>query len=328
MSATVLVTGAGGFVGSAVTRRMVCAVAGEALHFHDGVPVTHVIAAVRPGGALDRLETLPQESRHWSVEYCDLTDVSAVRDLFARRRPRAVMHLAIDQTAYIREDELMRRHVIEAPLQELFSGLAAQPGSRIVFTSSAWVLPAGDRLEERTIPQPVTTYGRNKLHAERQLPIQHERTGVDWINLRLFNMFGRYESSSRLLPYLVDRLSKGHVAVLGNPDAVKDFTDVDVIADAYVAALAGGPGACATTYHIGSGRGITIRAFASTVAEVVGRVDLIRPGGTETRDIDVPCQIADPRLARQVLGWSAGTDVHRDIQAAARWCLTKNHANA
>lgn len=310
-------SGAGGFVGSAVTRRLVSAVEAGGVRFPDGAPVSKVVAVVRPGGSLIRLETL-RESPSLSVEDCDMADSAAFERLLRRLRPRTILHLAVDRSANLDQDDSTRRRLIDRPLENMFTALAGTAGARVIHTSSVWVLPAGDRLDETTPPRPLGAYGENKLRAERLLPALQAQTGVDWINLRLFNIFGRYEAPSRLLPYLVDRLSRREVAILGNPDAIRDFTDVDVIAGAYLAALVAGPPACGATYHIGSGRGITIRAFAMTVADVVGHPELIRAGAVETADAHLPCQTANPDRAREILGWSSDTNVLADIRSAAR----------
>jgi GDP-4-dehydro-6-deoxy-D-mannose reductase len=231
------------------------------------------------------------------------------------------MHLAIDRCVFQDESAALRRRVIGDPLEEIFSALADRPESRLVYTSSAWVLPSGDRLDEETPPQPFTIYGRNKLHGEQLLPALHAHTHVDWINLRLFNIFGRYEAPHRLLPYVVDRLTHGQIATVGNPEAVRDFTDVDVIAGAYAAAVAAPANASGATYHIGSGHPITIREFALAAADVVGRPDLVRFAPLQLPDGGVSSQVANPELARRILGWSAVRDVEADIRSAARALL-------
>lgn len=323
MSGTVLVTGADGFVGSAVVRRLVRDSAAGTLRFDDDSPVTHVVALVRPAGPLYRLRAALQTPSRCSVECADFTDSAALRGVLQRWQPRSVMHIAMHRSAYKDESDEVRRRVIDVPLEEMFSGLEGQPGTRIIFTSSAWVLPSGDRLDEDTPPQPFTVYGRNKLRGEQLLPALQARSGVDWMTLRLFNIFGRYEASYRLLPYLVDRLWQGQTATLGNADAIRDFTDVDVVAGAYVAALAASAGACGATYHVGSGRGITIREFATVVADIVGHPELICAGALETPDGKVPFQVANPERARRVLGWFVASDVLSDIRSAARWWVER-----
>ncbi len=151
----------------------------------------------------------------------------------------------------------------------------------------------------------------------------HTKTGVNWINLRLFYIFGKYEGGSRLLPYLVRRLSQGNVANLSHGHQVRDFNDVDVIGQAYRLALEADESACGKVYHIGSGRGITVRRFAMAVAGVTGNASLIRFGTGQTPDQDLSCVLADPTRAQRILHWSPPSDVEAQIRKVAKWWLER-----
>lgn len=320
MDGTVLVTGAGGFVGSAVVRRLV---AGERPAFWDGTPVRHVVALLRPGGSRERLEELPRDSG-WSVQHADLADSEGFAGVLHRVRPRAVLHVALDRAAYRQVLKPDADPLVTRPLETLFKALSGVPDSRLVHTGSAWVLGPGDRLAEDVPLSPRSPYARNKARADALLPVLGRRSGVPWINLRLFNTFGRHEAPTRLLPYLVARLSAGAVAELSHGEQVRDFTDVDAMADAYALALKAPEEACGAVYHVGSGRGSTIRAFAEAVTELVGNRDLLRFGAGETRDQDLPCLVAAPALATRRLGWSPDPDLRGGIHRAVRWWLRRS----
>jgi dolichol-phosphate mannosyltransferase len=196
-----------------------------------------------------------------------------------------------------------RYRVNIAPLETLFEGLVGVPGSRLIHTSSAWVLGAGDGLDESARLDPRSAHAENKAQVDRLLPILHEKTGVPWINLRLFNIFGKYEHPSRLLPYLVSRFTQGRVAKLSHGDQVRDFNDVEDIARAYLLALQADESACGTVYHIGSGRGTSVRDFAMKVADVTGNSGVVaRALGNgalvQSRQIRFSSVISDQQLER------------------------------
>lgn len=279
----------------------------------------HVAALLRPGGSAERLHGLRGQA--WSVERADLADLPALQALLRRLRPRAVLHLALDGGVY--------RHgpspATEAanPLQALFEGIADVPGARVVHTSSAWVLRPGEGLDESAPLEPRSPYSLHKADEDRRLPELARRTGVPFVNLRLFNIFGKHEQHTRLLPYLVASLAAGQAAKLSHGEQVRDFNDVDTIAKAYLRALMAPDDACGAVYHVGSGRATTVREFAAMVAEVTGHEQLIRFDASATPDQEIACLVADPTRARQTLGWSPDPDLRQSVQRAARWWLAR-----
>jgi nucleoside-diphosphate-sugar epimerase len=315
----VLVTGAGGFLGSAIVRRLVRRLPS----FSNGSPVGHVVAVLSPTGSSWRLDELPAGA--WSVERVDLSERGTLRELLDRTKPRAIVHAALAQTAFHEIQENDDDPLIAGPIRTLIQGLSrkgardARGATRFIYAGSAWVLRSGDRLAESAPLDPRSAYARNKARADEMIPRLARSEGVSWINLRLFNTFGRYEHPSRLVPTLVAKLASGAVAELTHGEQVRDFNEVDTMADAFAAALAAPDAAGDALYHIGSGRGTTVRDFALQVAEYVGRPDLVRFGALGTRDDDMPCLVADPSLARARLGWEPDLDLEGRVRSAVEW---------
>lgn len=309
---TVLVTGAGGFVGSAVVRRLTQ----SGTRLWDGSRVEHVVAMVRPEGTLDRLEDLTAD-HPWSVARVDAYDERSFREWLRRVRPRAVVNTALDGAVF------SGSAIGHAPLESVFAELATKDGARVVHAGSAWVLAPGLNLDESAALEPRSPYARHKAEEDELLPRLGSRTGVDWIDLRLFNIFGRYEKPSRLLPYLVARLSRGESAALTQGEQMRDFNDVDDVAEAFALALRAPASACGALYHIGSGRPTTVREFALSIAGVVGDAQLICFGHSVTGDQDIPALVADCNLARQALGWDPTDALDNRLRPAVDWWLAR-----
>ncbi len=322
---TVLVTGAGGFVGSAVVRALVHGIHESSTRFADGSPVEHVVALLRPGGSTERLETLPTKSS-CSIEYADLGDTLELRRLLQRVRARAILHLALHQAIFGEMSAAEKQRLNVVPLATMFEALRPVPGARFIHTGSAWVLKPGMRLDESAAVQPSMPYAEHKAEIDRLLPELGGSTGVCWINLRLFNVFGKYEAPSRLLPYLVATLTRGEPVALSHGNQVRDFNDADHVAQAYLRALAADDTACGRVYHIGSGIPTTTRDFAMAVAAVTGNGELVRFGERNTPDQQVPCLVADPSLARRLLNWIPESDLPGRIRATVVWWLRRQHA--
>ena len=315
---TVLVTGAGGFVGSAVVRTLVAAITERPLRFWDDTHVEHVVALLRPGSSSARLEEL-EPMPAWSVARADVSNPEELRSVVRATRPRAVLHLALDRAAYRLVDDA----VAVAPMATLVDALAEVPGARLVHTSSAWILRGGTGLEESAPVEPRSPYAQNKARADRALPALAERAGVSWLTLRPFNTFGKYEDATRLLPHLVSRLAAGETAALSHGNQVRDFTEVGDVARAYVCALAAPAEACGAVYHIGSGRATTTREFAAVVADVLGASELLEFGAVETPDQGLGSLVANPARARAALGWSVAVPLETRIRETVSWWLER-----
>ena len=119
------------------------------------------------------------------------------------------------------------------------------------------------------------------------------------------------------------RLSRGETVALSHGEQIRDFTDVDCAAQAFLDALAAPAEACGGVYHIGSGRGTSVRALALTVAGMVGSPDLIQFGASESEDGDVPVLVAEPSRATSVLGWRPDRNLEARVRDAVEWWLAR-----
>jgi nucleoside-diphosphate-sugar epimerase len=321
MGRTILVTGAGGFIGSVVTRRLIrWAEAGAVLW--DGERVETVCALLRPGSSTERLEDTLQ-SPLLAVEQADITHIGALQDVMGRHSPKAVLHLAFDPSGFEpqTEEEWRARHF--APVETMFEALSRIDGGRFVHTSSAWVLAPGKGLAEDARVAPSLDYAKAKAKLDDALGPLQRTYGVPFVNLRLFNVFGRYEDIHRLLPHLVDQWRSGRPARLTHGEQVRDFNDVDDIAEAFRLALLCPPSACGAVYHIGSGRGTSVREFAAMVRAAMDVPGEIEFDTARTRDQHVPSLVSSPALAVRALGWRPADDLESRIRAAVDWWLAR-----
>ena len=156
---TVLVTGAGGFVGSAVVRRLTQ----PGTRLWDGSRVEHVVAMVRPEGTLDQLEDLTVD-HPWSVARVDAYDERSFRESLRRVRPRAVVDAALDGAVF------SGSAIGHAPLESVFAELATKDGARYVHAGSAWVLAPGLNLDESAAVEPRSPYARGRAEEDELLP--------------------------------------------------------------------------------------------------------------------------------------------------------------
>lgn len=302
----VLVTGAFGFVGTAVVRRLVGA-------GHTVVALTH-----RPEGA----ELPPTAATE--VVHADLRSFEAIAALAAT--VDGVCHLAAltqVRESFSRPAEYFS--VNTAGTAVLVSALqyAAAQGrtSRLVLASTAAVYgqPAESLISESVAPVPMSPYGASKLAAER-LALSTVGDGAGVTVLRAFNVAGAVNGHtdrdlSRIIPKAI-AVAAGRAPVLevnGDGGAVRDFVHVDDFARAFVLAL----GLCTP----GRGAIYNVGATAASVADVVEAVARVSGAVPAVKHLpprpEAARVLADTARIRSELGWSAGRSSLDEIVADA-----------
>jgi len=303
----VLVTGAFGYIGTAVGRRL-------ALAGYDVVAVTS-----RPLG------TAPTPLFPCQVVRADLRDEASVRAALADARPDAVCHLA--GLGKVREsfEHPEEYHAVNAggttTLLDALTATAA--GRRFVFASSAAVygVPERQPVTEDAPLLPTSPYGESKVAAEQAIEAAAAGGAIGAACLRIFNAAGAVDgvadtNLSRVIPkaLAVAAGQAGRVEVNGDGSAVRDFVHVDDVASAFLLALENGcqPGT-APAYNVGA-TAASVAEILTVAEEVTGRpIPVIRnPPRDEPRVL-----ISDHARIGAELGWSPARSALREIVADA-----------
>jgi nucleoside-diphosphate-sugar epimerase len=235
----VLVTGASGFLGTAVC---------SGLREHG-----HTVSALarRSGSAPDGVEELRG----------DLTDGEGLRTALAAARPEAVVHLAAEIASQRSEEKI--REVNVHGTARLIEACAEVDSPRFVFASTVVTGEAGGELLTEESELPVQTpYGRSKQEGERLL----RESGLPSVVLRPGHVYGPggwYQDE------FVRRLRQpGRFAVIGSGDNWWDVVHVDDVAAAFVTALEQAPPGA--LYHVADDDPITLYDFVALTAEALG----------------------------------------------------------
>ncbi|MFJ1564612.1 NAD-dependent epimerase/dehydratase family protein [Streptomyces erythrochromogenes] len=288
----VLVTGAYGFVGNAVVRRL--AEAG-----HEVVALTH-----RPADT--HLPELPVSQifrgdiRDGKALAAALDGVEGVCHLAALTRVRD----SFDSPEEYQEVNAGGTVVLLDALAAVSPGLTP----RVILGSTAAVYGAPERqpIGEDTVPAPSNPYGVSKLAADDALRTRAEAGEVEAVSLRCFNISGAVSGvgdadESRIIPKAVavaaDRYP--HLEMNGDGDAVRDFVHVDDVARAYVLALEARTSAPYRVYNVGA-TAASMREIVATVERVTGRpVPVVH----RSPQPEPPRLVADISRITTDLGW-------------------------
>lgn len=297
MSAEFLVTGASGFVGGALVRRM-----SELGH-------TVVCPVRREAPALRALPGVIPVVTH-------LDDPQALsRDLLGYA-PNWVFHCA---AAGVKLDDRTPQALVTgnvATLAALMSAATHWPVRRFVLLGSCaeYGKVGPQAVDESTALMPSSGYGGAKAAASMLALGLSAQLRVPLLILRLFGTFGPGEGPQRLLPYLIGRLAQGLACPLSPGDQVRDLTWIDDVVDALMLTTQM-PVQAERIFNLCSGKGISVREVGERVADRLGAPrSLLQWGALPHRDDEPRVLIGDPRRFQQATGWRATTDLDTAIE--------------
>lgn len=301
----VLVTGADGFVGRTMLRRLL-----SAGH--------RVRGAVRPGAG-DVVGLSPAERAAVEWVPLELEDTASVRAAVASG-PEAVIHLAaVASGADARRDvggawatNAAGTARLAEELARLKEAGAADPV--LVFASTGEVYgsgPARPRTERDPL-LPCSPYAASKVGAEAAILEVWRRTGLRAVIARAFPHTGPGQSTRFVAPAFAERLrlakrARAPVVKTGNLEPVRDFLDVRDVAAAYLALVDRGvPG---EAYNVARGEGLSLAELFARLARLVGVRAIPELDPELVRPADILHLVGDSSRLRAATGWSPTIDL-------------------
>lgn len=299
----VLVTGADGFVGRWLVRRLLA----------DG---RDVFAAVRPATSAahadDGLTDAEREAVRWLP--LELLDADSIRQV-AGSPYDAVIHLA----AVASGPEALRdpggAWTVNAVgtvrlCQVLADGKAAGRSDPLVLiVSSAEVYGRGEARPRREtdVPAPCSPYAASKVAAETAGLEAWRRAGLRVIVARPFAHTGPGQDARFVVPAFAQRLRFAQrigapVVKVGNLEPVREFLHVQDVVDAYARLLTKGqPG---ETYNVASGEGLSLEDLLFRMAGLIGVRPIPEADPDLMRPADIPHLVGDGAKLRHATGWA------------------------
>jgi len=308
---TVLVTGAGGFIGSHLCERLV----------RDGARVRAFCryTSRREIGLLGLLDgaVLPE----LDVRFGDLADADFVAHAVAGCD--AVLHLGASiSVPYSFEAP---REVVSTNVQGTLNVLAAVRGSavrRMVHMSSSEVYGSARRvpMDEDHPLGAQSPYAASKVGADKLAETFHAAYGLPVVVARPFNTFGPRQSLRAVIPTIVGQALVRDEVHLGALEPRRDYVFVADTVDALVA-LAAADGHAGQTFNVATGTDVSIGGIVEMVAaelgrelRVVAREERMRPGHSEVLRL-----LGDGARMREGFGWAPATSFEDGLRAVIEW---------
>jgi NAD dependent epimerase/dehydratase len=302
----VVVTGAGGFIGSHLVERLVELGA-------------HVTAIVRynsrnAAGFLDGHDDV-------EIRSGDITELDTVRSFLDGAD--TVFHLAAlvgIPYSYIHPTEVVDVNTI-GTLNVLVAGRESGL-RRIVVTSTSEVYGTArfTPMTEEHPRQPQSPYAASKIAADALALSFHRSFDLPVAVVRPFNTYGPRQSDRAIIPTIISQALQKDEIVLGNLAPRRDLTFVADTVEGFLR-MAVVDDAAGREINLGTGSSISIGELASRIVSVLGRDievrqsdERVRPASSEVEDL-----VADTTLARSILGWAPAVSLDEGLERTIEW---------
>ncbi|OGA31403.1 MAG: hypothetical protein A3G80_00010 [Betaproteobacteria bacterium RIFCSPLOWO2_12_FULL_62_13b] len=277
----VLVTGAAGFIGFHLVRRL--AERGDAVTGVDNMNAYYDVALKQ--ARLERLQALPR----FSFIRFDLADRAHCRRLFSENRYDAVVHLAAQ--AGVRHSLTHPEDYLDANLAgfgHVLEGCRAMQVRHLVFASSSSVYGANNKTpysEHDPVDHPVSLYAATKRANELMAHTYAHLYRLPVTGLRFFTVYGPWGRPDMAYYSFTRKILAGaRIPVFNHGDLMRDFTYIDDIVEAVVRVVdrpAAGAGEAALSspatssapyrlYNIGNSSPVPLMTFIETLGRTLG----------------------------------------------------------
>lgn len=303
--ARVLVTGATGFIGSHLVRRLVA----------DGAEVhalTSTVSSVFPTRLADlRSQIVLHEA--------NLTDRGAIDVLAERVRPRYVFHLG----AYTHVGKSWERvdECIQANIQGTVNLLQALDGDydRFVYTGTSEIYGDIDvPFREDANVHPISPYSVSKYAGERYCQMFHQAYGWPIVMLRPFNAYGPAQTPDRVIPEIIVRALRGEPLRMTEGRQTREFNFVEDLADGFVRAGTT-PGIDGELFNLGNGEEVSMRDLATTILDLMGNPIEPQFGALPDRPTEIWRMFCDSTKARELLSWKPQHTLAEGLEKTIEW---------
>jgi len=306
----VVVTGAGGFIGSHLVERLLALDA-------------ELTAFVRYNSRNHHgfLELLGPRKKDLRVVSGDIRDFEAVRG--ALQGVEIVFHLAA--LPGIPYSYLHPREVFEVNTAGTLNVLMAAREvacARVVVTSTSEVYGTAQYvpIDERHPRQPQSPYAASKVAADAMALSFWAAYHLPVTVVRPFNTYGPRQSDRAIIPTIMGQALTRDEILLGNLTPTRDFTFVSDMVEGMLE-LGACEAATGQEINLGSGQEVSVGELAREIVAVVGRPARVSqdPARVRPESSEVARLLADPSQARRLTGWTPRVSLARGLRLTLEW---------
>ncbi len=305
----VLVTGAGGFIGSHLTERLVALGA-----------QTRALVRYTSSGTWGWLDASPVRGEI-EVFAGDVRDPDSIKKAF--EGVDVVFHLAAligipysyaTPLAYARTNVEGTLNVLQAS-QDCSARLVVHTSTSEVYGTARYV-----PMDEDHPLQGQSPYSASKIGADKMAEAFHRSFRLPVATIRPFNVYGPRQSSRAIIPTIITQALSSSEIRLGNLTPKRDLSYVADTVEGYVQ-VAETPQAVGQVINIGSGLEISIGELAKSILRLTVQDANIKVDDQRVRpeDSEVERLCADNTRARELLGWQPRHTLEEGLTRTIEW---------
>jgi UDP-glucose 4-epimerase len=298
--ARILVTGASGFIGSHLTRRLIA----EGAEVH---ALTSTVSSVYPTRLLDIRDQI-------TLHEASLTDRGALNIVASDVRPNYVFHLG----AYTHVGKSWQRvdECIQVNVQgtvNLLMALEPFGFTRFINTGTSEIYGDIDvPFREGDAVHPISPYSVSKHSAEEYCRLFAEARSWPIVRVRPFNAYGPMQSPDRVIPEIITRALKRQLLLMTQGTQTREFNYVEDLADGMVR-IATSDAVDGELFNLWCGREVSVREITTLILSLLGNPIEPEFGALPERPIEIPRMQADVSKTLDRLGWRATTSLEAGL---------------
>jgi len=305
-SYTVLVTGAGGFIGANLVRKL------QAANYR-----VHIIwkSTTNPLRIKDIKTNL-------IFHEVDLANLTVLKHTLGKIQPDYIFHLATHGAYSSQTDaNLMEKVNVQGTLNLLQATLNI-PYKVFVNTGTSSEYGFKNKpMKETDLLTPTSVYAATKAAATLLGQVFARIYNKPIVTLRPFSVYGPFEEPSRFIPTIIRAVLTNTSIRLTAGNIRRDFVYVDDVVNAYLKTMTKGPKLKGEILNIGTGRQYTNDEVVKTFFTVTKKSVFVKKGAFNKRSWDTDCWVADISRAKKILAWKPAYSLAEGLRKTYNWSL-------
>lgn len=305
----VLVSGATGFIGANLTRRLV----------KENYEV-HIL--VRKGSDVWRIKDIISKLY---IHKINLLEKQRLSKLMHDIKPNVIFHLAnlglyggVDSPIeeYIKINLVGTNNLIESTHNTNYE----------CFINTGSSSEYGDKLspmKEVNVCQPSTNYALTKLASTLYAQAYAKKNKKPLATLRLFSPFGPFDHPARFISQMILKLLKSEEISIKSPQDVRDYIFIEDVVNAFLACMKSSDRLSGEIFNIGSGKQTSIITILNLLRNLIRSKSKINYGSSSKKDKIV--WQADIKKAKQKLGWEPKIALTQGVEETVKWFKKNSH---